>query len=87
MVVVVEVREWGFIRHGVVGTKISHLLGQRYALFPPAVVVVFDNDLKLGQALSKCGFKAAKAEGLKPDRSIVKVLDRWLDKQEFHRGL
>ena len=49
-------------------------------------MIIFDDDVDIGQMLFHRGFEIAKPDGLQAHVGIVKVLDRRLDEQNFHRA-
>jgi hypothetical protein len=47
-------------------------------------VIIFDDDLDIGQVLAHGRFQLGEAYRLEAHVSIVKVLNRWLDKNDSH---
>jgi hypothetical protein len=50
------------------------------------MVIILENDGHLWDMLPDRRLEVAQANGLQPHICIIKVLNRWLDKNDFHEA-
>ena len=62
-------------------------VGNLYSLSPAASVEIFDDDFNFRQMFINRCFQIAETNRLKPDISVVEVLHRRLDEENFHDSL
>jgi hypothetical protein len=85
MVVVKERGEGTCVGMLEVLTEVGKLGGQRNGFASVPLVIVSDHDLDVGQKLSGRPLEHAKPKRLKANACVVKVLNRRLDQDNFHR--
>ena len=85
MVVPVKSRERRFVRYRVIVFEVKQLFGNRHRPATAAGVIIFDDNVDFRQMLVYGSFKISKPDRLEAHVGVVKILNRWLDEQNFHR--